>query len=120
MVFLYLITQMLDVYGQCIKIASNKTEAAVLAMKAGVDMELVIGKNPDQLSYTMDVLEDTILKDKSLMKYVDANVKRIIAAKYRLGMFESAPAISNDMIVESSEEAAAMSHLMLPVMQLFC
>lgn len=87
------------------KIASNKTEAAVLAMKAGVDMELVIGKNPDHLSYTMDVLEDTLLKDKSLMKYVDANVKRIITAKYRLGMFESAPPISNDMIVESSEEA---------------
>ena len=87
------------------KIASNKTEAAVLAMKAGVDMELVIGKSPDHLSYTMDILEDTILKDKSLMKYVDANVKRIITAKYRLGMFESAPPISDDMIVKSSEEA---------------
>lgn len=87
------------------KIARTRAEAAVLGLKTGVDMDLVLGKNPDHLSYTMDVLEDTILKDRSLMKYIDTNVKRIITAKYRLGMFESAPPISSDMIVESSEEA---------------
>ncbi len=70
-------------------IAKNKTEAAVLGLKTGVDMDLVIGKSPDFTSYSAEVLLDTLQKDPELVKYVDANVTRILTAKYKLGLFET-------------------------------
>ena len=86
-------------------VASNKAEAAVLALKAGVDMELVIGKFKDKCSYIPEVLKDTLEKDPSLMKYVDACVKNILTAKYRLGLFEKEPVTKKKKVVESSKEA---------------
>lgn len=71
------------------KIAKDKTEAAILGLKAGVDMDLVIGKSPDLTSYSSAVLLDTLQKNPELVKYVDANVKRILTAKYLLGLFET-------------------------------
>lgn len=71
------------------KIAKNRTEAAVLGLKAGVDMDLVIGKNPDYTSYSSEVLLDTLQKDPALVKYVDQSVTRILTAKYKLGLFDT-------------------------------
>ena len=71
------------------KIARDRTEAAVMGLKAGIDMDLVIGKSPDNSSYLPEVLLDTIRKNPSLEKYVDRSVKRILTAKYRLGLFEN-------------------------------
>lgn len=71
------------------KIAENRTQAAVLGLKAGVDMDLVIGKSPDLTSYSSEVLLDTLQKNPDLIKYVDQNVERILTAKYKLGLFES-------------------------------
>ena len=68
-------------------ITRNRTEAAVMGLKTGVDMDLVIGKSPSNASYTLDVLKDTLESNPSLMKYVDQSVSRIITMKYKLGLF---------------------------------
>lgn len=86
-------------------VARNKKEAAVYGLKAGVDMELVIGKNPNDCSYISAVLKDTIQKDKSLMKYVDLNVGRILKAKYRLGLFDEPQQIAANQVIKSTKEA---------------
>ncbi|OHX64476.1 beta-xylosidase [Flammeovirga pacifica] len=68
-------------------IAENRTEAAVLGLKAGVDMDLVIGKAPENSAYIMEVLGDTLKKDPELVKYLDKSVERILKMKYKLGLF---------------------------------
>lgn len=90
------------------KIAKNKTEAAVLGLKAGVDMDLVIGKNPDFMSYSNEVLLDTLKQTPELVKYVDQSVRRILAAKYKLGLFETMDK-TYKAAPESSPEAQEMA-----------
>ncbi len=85
------------------KIAQNRVEAAIYGLKAGVDMDLVLDKHPDRTSYSMAVLGDTLESNPSLMKYVDANVRNILTAKYRLGLFDSEPIEKGK--VKSSKEA---------------
>lgn len=69
-------------------IAKNRTEAAVMGLQAGVDMDLVIGKAPENSAYLMKVLGDTLTSNPDLIKYVDASVSRILKMKYKLGLFE--------------------------------
>lgn len=69
-------------------IAKNRAEAAVMGLKAGVDMDLVIGKDPKNSAYIFDVLKDTIQKNPELEKYIDQSATRILTAKYKLGLFE--------------------------------
>lgn len=88
------------------KIAQNRTEAAIYGLKAGVDMDLVLDKHPDRTSYSMAVLADTLASDPSLMKYVDANVRNILTAKFRLGLFDSEP-VKNKTIVSTKEAQEA-------------
>lgn len=69
-------------------IAKSRTEAAVLGLQSGVDMDLVIGKAPENSAYLMSVLEDTLTSNPDLVKYVDESVSRILRLKYKLGLFD--------------------------------
>jgi beta-glucosidase len=70
------------------KIAETPTEAAILGLKTGIDMDLVIGKNPAFSAYTNERLLDTIKNNPELEKYIDQSAKRILTAKYKLGLFD--------------------------------
>jgi len=85
------------------KIARTKTEAAVFGLQAGVDMDLVIGKSPEVSSYTSERLIDTIQKNPELEKYIDRSVKRILVAKYKLGLFETHGKEYNSEIISTAE-----------------
>jgi beta-glucosidase len=70
-------------------IAKDKAEAAILGLKAGVDMDLVIGKSPDFSTYISTVLQEALKIDPSIIKNINESVTRILTAKYRLGLFET-------------------------------
>ncbi|WP_298949857.1 beta-xylosidase [uncultured Polaribacter sp.] len=72
-------------------IAETRTESAILGLKAGVDMDLVIGKNEKLAAYNTKVLKDTITKNPKLEKYIDKATSRILKAKYQLGLFDAEP-----------------------------
>jgi beta-glucosidase len=72
-------------------IPETRAESAILGLKAGVDMDLVIGKNVDLSTYHINVLKDTLSKNPSLVKYIDKATSRILTAKYKLGLFDSEP-----------------------------
>ena len=84
-------------------IAKNRTEAAVLGLKAGVDMDLVIGKSEENSAYTYAVLKDTLKSNPSLVKYIDQSVSRILTMKYKLGLFDQGNKTYNDTIVSKPE-----------------
>ncbi|SEQ09068.1 glycoside hydrolase family 3 N-terminal domain-containing protein [Neolewinella agarilytica] len=91
-------------------IARNRTEAAVMGLKAGVDMDLVIGKSPEFSAYIDHVLADTLAEDPSLMKYVDQSVRRILTAKYQLGLFDD-DKVYADTLVSTPEAQEMALHL---------
>jgi beta-glucosidase len=84
-------------------IAKNNTEAAILGLKAGLDMDLVLGRIEEDLTYHMPVLKDTLAKDPSLMKYIDQSVSRILTAKYKLGLFDSDNNSFSDTVISLPE-----------------
>jgi beta-glucosidase len=71
------------------RVAESKEDAAILALRAGVDMDLVLGHIPEFMSYIPEVLDKAINKDPAVVKYIDTSVKRILKAKFELGLFES-------------------------------
>ncbi|NJC28457.1 glycoside hydrolase family 3 N-terminal domain-containing protein [Neolewinella antarctica] len=91
-------------------IAKNRTEAAVMGLKAGVDMDLVIGKSPKFSAYIDNVLRDTLEADPSLMKYVDQSVRRILTMKYKLGLFDD-DRVYADTLVSTQEAQDFALHL---------
>lgn len=72
-------------------ISETRAESAILGLKAGVDMDLVIGKSVELSSYHTNVLKDTVTKNPELMKYIDKATSRILTAKYKLGLFDAEP-----------------------------
>lgn len=70
-------------------IPETRTEAAILGLKAGVDMDLVLGKKLELYTYHSTILKDTLEKNAELVKYVDQSASRILTAKYKLGLFGS-------------------------------
>ncbi len=70
-------------------IPKTRTEAAILGLKAGVDIDLVLGKNIDLYTYHMNILKDTLQKNPDLVKYIDRSTSKILTAKYKLGLFGS-------------------------------
>ncbi len=87
-------------------IAKNRTEAAILGLKAGVDMDLVIGKSPSNSTYINSVLLDTIQKNSALEKYIDQSAARILTAKYKLGLFDTMYKKYPDTIISKPESQA--------------
>ncbi|MBC2844680.1 beta-xylosidase [Winogradskyella flava] len=72
-------------------IAETRAKSAILGLKAGVDMDLVIGKNEKLAAYHTNVLKDTIIQNPELMTYIDKATSRILTAKYKLGLFDTEP-----------------------------
>lgn len=70
-------------------IAETRAEAAILGLKAGVDMDLVLGKPLELYAYHETILKDTVEKNPALEKYIDQATARILTAKYKLGLFGS-------------------------------
>lgn len=85
-------------------IAETRAEAAILGLKAGVDMDLVLGKPLELYAYHSNVLKDTLTKNPELVKYVDQATSRILTAKYKLGLFGSTlKEAKTDTIVSTKE-----------------
>lgn len=84
-------------------ITKNRTESAILGLKSGVDMDLVIGKGLENSTYLYSVLKDTLAKNPKLMKYVDQSVSRILRAKYQLGLFDELDKTFPTKIVSTPE-----------------
>jgi beta-glucosidase len=94
-------------------IAKNRAEAAILGLKAGVDMDLVIGKSPDFSAYLYEILKDTLESNPSLIKYIDQSVSRVLTAKYQLGLFEKMDVTGKGEVVslpESQDLALKIAH----------
>jgi beta-glucosidase len=72
-------------------ISESRAESAILGLKAGVDMDLVIGKSVDLSSYHSSVLLDTLTKNPELVNNIDKATSRILTAKYKLGLFDAEP-----------------------------
>lgn len=85
------------------KIAETPAKAALLGLETGVDMDLVIGKSPEYSAYTVERIKDTIQTNPELEKYVDISVKRILTAKYKLGLFENMDKQHSFKIVSTQE-----------------
>lgn len=85
-------------------IPETRTEAAILGLKAGVDMDLVLGKKIESYAYHTKILKDTLEKNADLVKYIDQSASRILTAKYKLGLFElELTTVKTDTIVSKSE-----------------
>ncbi len=85
-------------------IAETRAEAAILGLKAGVDMDLVLGKDLKFYAYHSSILKDTLEKNPALVEYVDQSVARILTAKHKLGLFGSTlKEAKTDTIVSSPE-----------------
>ncbi len=84
-------------------IAETPTKAALLGLQTGIDMDLVIGKNPNFSAYTNERILDTIQKNRALEKYIDQSVDRILTAKYKLGLFENMDKKHSFKIVSTQE-----------------
>jgi len=81
-------------------IPETRQEAAILGLKAGVDMDLVIKKPLHLYAYHSTVLKDTLQKNPDLIKYVDLAASRILTTKYKLGLFDAKPTeVKKDVVV---------------------
>ncbi|MFS4417402.1 glycoside hydrolase family 3 N-terminal domain-containing protein [Maribacter sp. 2307ULW6-5] len=88
-------------------ITETRAEAALLGLQAGVDMDLVLGKPLDLYAYHPTVLLDTLEKNPKLVQYVDRATKRILRAKYKLGLFGSgSKEVKTDTVVSTKEHQA--------------
>lgn len=65
------------------RVASNAAEAGVLAITAGLDVE-----NPVPFGYG-DTLAGEVERGAVDVSYVDASARRVLAAKFALGLFEN-------------------------------
>lgn len=83
-------------------VAANGKEAACLALKAGVDMDMEGHLFINQLS--------TLVKEEKIsVKEIDEAVKRILRLKYRLGLFQNPYAYSD--VQRQKEKILTKEHL---------
>jgi beta-glucosidase len=66
-------------------------------------MDLVIGKYAEFSAYTSERLKDTVKNNPELEKYIDRSVKRILTAKFKLGLFENINKQHSFKIVSTTE-----------------
>jgi len=99
-------------------VAANKVEAAILGLRAGVDMDLVLSGDTTYRTYYKPLIMKAMEKDPGVKEYVDRSVARILEAKFRLGLFED-PVEQKDTVISSKEsqqlalEAARKSAILL-------
>jgi beta-glucosidase len=77
-------------------VADTRAAAGVLALKAGVDMDMTSGVMPGDL-------KDTVLSDPCLMADLDRAVAHILSTKERLGLFDTPMAYH-----DATREAASL------------
>lgn len=86
-----------------LKVSENPGKAGVEALQAGLDVEC-----PMPYGYTQTLIE--AVKDGNLDEAViDRSVKRILATKFKLGMFEN-PFAKEDTIQEAYESEHCVNH----------
>ncbi len=85
-------------------ITETRAEAALLGLKAGVDMDLVIKKPLHLYAYHSTVLKDTLEKNPKLVKYIDEAATRILTAKHNLGLFDKAAKVVDENVAVSKKE----------------
>lgn len=93
-------------------IAKNRQEAAILGLKAGVDMDLVLGKPLEFYAYHTTILKDTLEKNPELIKYINQATARILTAKYKLGLFGSNLKEAKKDTIVSTKEHQEFAHEM--------
>jgi len=71
-------------------------EAAVLAFQAGNDMLLL----PDQLDAAMAGIREALKKKRLRWKDIDEKVKKVLHAKYRLGLSRMQPVDTTNLVAE--------------------
>lgn len=74
------------------KVASSEEEAAMMALKAGVDLDQSSGAN-------FQLLKNSVKKDLSIVPFIDRAVIRVLTLKFNLGLFEN-PYINLQQIKE--------------------
>ncbi|GGA37539.1 beta-glucosidase BglX [Sphingomonas psychrolutea] len=94
--------------------ATDKTDASARAILAGVDMEMSTAPN------AFATLASSVRAGKVPMKRLDEAVRRVLLAKYRMGLFENpyvdvaaAQSVLNDPAHAAAAQAAAERSLVL-------
>jgi beta-glucosidase len=94
--------------------ATDKTDAAARALLAGVDMEMSMAPN------AFSTLADSVRSGRVPMRRLDEAVRRVLVAKYRMGLFQNpyvdvsaAQQILNDPAHAAASQAAAERTLVL-------
>jgi beta-glucosidase len=86
-----------------IQVAGSYEEAALLGLKAGVDIDLY-SEN------TYSRLPEMVKEDPSLMEYIDRSVRRVLRTKFRLGLFENPYAdVEQAMRITRNGDAIALA-----------
>ena len=85
-------------------VAGSDAQAALLALRAGIDMEMA--------SSTYESLADAARRDPALMRHIDDAVRRILLAKYALGLFDDPfayhdPAREKELLLAPAHVAAS-------------
>lgn len=86
-------------------VAGSRVEAGILALKAGIDMDMISG-------IYVDDLPEAVRDGRVDAAAVDAAVRRVLRAKYRLGLFEDPyrycdPAREDALLLAPEHRAAA-------------
>jgi len=74
------------------KVAESKTDAGEMSLKAGMEVEL-----PSKESYN-DELMQRIRDGKVAIEFLDQAVRRVLIAKFELGLFENPYPMSSDAV----------------------
>ncbi len=69
------------------RVAGNLEQAACLGLQAGVDQELVLGRNEDFFCYRH--LPELVRQGQISEETLDRSVRRILRAKFLLGLFDT-------------------------------
>ncbi len=86
------------------RIAQDITQAGVLALRAGIDVELPV------VNAYGSPLREAVKEGRVPMERIDEAVRRVLAAKFRLGLFERPePPDAAEGFGASAEEARALS-----------
>ncbi len=85
------------------KVAESPEAAALMALKAGVDVDLY-----SDVAYAL--LPELVEKDPALMEYIDRSVRRVLRTKFILGLFDQ-PYTDVSRVADEvrSEESLALS-----------
>lgn len=96
------------------RVAENEKEAAVLALRAGIDLEL---PDADCFPHLVAAVQEGLISEA----VIDEAVRRVLTVKYELGLFDGVPPVSPESVTlldtpkdrELAREAARASCVLL-------